>query len=331
FGPLPDNYEFGELGVGTGLRVSLLTGLEQRIEVRYNETLVASVAAPLFKIEASEGAPRNTGGWSQVVVTKSSGGLHIVHDGEQRIHNLTLAQWSPQTYWKFGFGARTSAAVDQHMLGEVIIESDALVEDHAVDVEVTLNGQQFSTTGSDFTYYAAPRVSAFSPTSGPVSGNTNVTVYGSRFDAGLAYRCKFGGTEDNATGTSLMTVPATFINTAVLECQSPLSSSAGDHSLEISIDSHNFTIDAVPFTYYPQPVVTVLSPTGGPVSAGATFITVSGPAWSGGSDYRCKFGSLEVRSVHDAFGNLTCTSPPQESAGPMSVEVTMNGQQFSRS
>ena len=116
FGPLPDNYEFGELGVGTGLRVSLLTGLEQRIEVRYNETLVASVPTPLFKIEASEGAPRNTGGWSQVVVTKSSDGLHIVHDGEQRIHNLTLAQWSPQTYWKFGFGARTSAAVDQHML-----------------------------------------------------------------------------------------------------------------------------------------------------------------------------------------------------------------------
>ena len=60
FGPLPDNYEFGELGVGTGLRVSLLTGLEQRIEVRYNETLVASVPTPLFKIEASEGAPRNT-------------------------------------------------------------------------------------------------------------------------------------------------------------------------------------------------------------------------------------------------------------------------------
>ena len=78
-----------------------------------------------------------------------------------------------------------------------------------------------------------------------------------------------------------MTVPATFVNTAVLECQSPLSSSAGEHSLEISIDAQNFTTDDVPFTYYAQPVVTVLSPTGGPVSAGATFITVSGPAVSG--------------------------------------------------
>ena len=61
FGPLPDSYEFGELGVGTGLRVSLLTGLEQRIEVRYNETLVASV--PLLCSRSRRlRAPRNTGG-----------------------------------------------------------------------------------------------------------------------------------------------------------------------------------------------------------------------------------------------------------------------------
>ena len=60
-------------------------------------------------------------------------------------------------------------------------------------------------------------------------------------------------------------------------------------------------------------------------------MTVSGPTFTSGSDYRCKFGSRVVRAAVAGDGNLTCTSPEQASATDLSVEVTLNGQQYSRS
>ena len=44
FGPLP-SYAFGAEGIGPGLRVSLMTGLEQAIEVTFNDEVLASVPA----------------------------------------------------------------------------------------------------------------------------------------------------------------------------------------------------------------------------------------------------------------------------------------------
>ena len=82
------------------------------------------------------------------------------------MHNLTLPGWAPQADWKFGFGARTSAATDEHMIGDVLIEAGALVGDVAAPLEVTLNGQQFSNTSVDYSFSAPARVSTFSPTSG---------------------------------------------------------------------------------------------------------------------------------------------------------------------
>ena len=149
FGPMPSS-PFGELGVGVGLRVSLLTAADQRIEVRFNDLLLASVPAALHM------SGRH---WAAVEVEHSSDGLRVVHDGQLHVHNLTLPGWAPQTDWKFGFGARTSAATDEHIIGGVLIEADAWVEDQGVPVEVTLNGQQFSTTGAEYLFYAPARVS----------------------------------------------------------------------------------------------------------------------------------------------------------------------------
>ena len=71
--------------------------------------------------------------------------------------------------------------MDEHLLGAVRIEGDAFVEEHAVALEVTLNGQQFSGSAVEYTAFAPPRVSAFCPTSGPVAGSTRVEVYGAHF------------------------------------------------------------------------------------------------------------------------------------------------------
>ena len=185
---------------------------------------------------------------------------------------------------------------------------------------MTLNGQQFTASQAEYTYYAPSRVSASSPTSGPVGGDTSIFVYGARFQGGLAYICRFGSANVNAT----------YLSDSQLACISP-ANAAGAQSLEVSIDAFNFTSDALPFAYYSEPEVTELAPTGGPTMPGGTMVVVRGPTFTSGSDYRCKFGAMIVRGHLEDDGNMTCTSPEQSVAGDVSVEVTLNGQQYSRS
>jgi len=153
-----------------------------------------------------------------------------------------------------------------------------------------------------------------------VGGDTSIVVFGARFQAGLSYLCRFG--ED--------AVNATYLSDSHLSCTSP-ASAAGDHALEVSVDGLNFTADALPFSYYAEPEVEVLAPTGGPIAPGNTFVVVRGPSFTSGSDYRCKFGDRVVRASLAGDGNLTCTSPSQANASDASVEVSLNGQQYSRS
>ena len=128
-----------------------------------------------------------------------------------------------------------------------------------MSVEVTLNGQQFTGDAVEYTYYSPARVSTSSPTSGPVEGDTSITVYGTRFQDGLGYLCRFGDAVVNAT----------YLSGSLLACTSPAQTS-GVHALEVSVDALNFTSDRLPFSYYAQPEVTTLAPTGGPTVPGGT-------------------------------------------------------------
>ena len=150
-------------------------------------------------------------------------------------------------------------------------------------MELTLNGQQFSGSEVEYTYHAPARVSASCPTSGPVGGDTSIFVYGTRFQGGLSYLCRFGDASVNAT----------YLSASRLACTSP-ASAAGELALEVSVDALNFTADALPFSYYAQPEVEVLAPTGGPIAPGNTFVVVRGPSFTSGSDYRCKFGESVI-------------------------------------
>ena len=62
-------------------------------------------------------------------------------------------------------------------------------------VEVSLNAQQFTTSGVKFEYYALARVSHVVPIAGPPGGGTQLTVHGEGFSRGLTgwYRCQYGG------------------------------------------------------------------------------------------------------------------------------------------
>ena len=57
---------------------------------------------------------------------------------------------------------------------------------------MSLNSQQYTSSGVGFTYYRAPSVSLMSPDAGPTAGSTLVRLFGEGLDAGREYRCKFG-------------------------------------------------------------------------------------------------------------------------------------------
>ena len=90
-----------------------------------------------------------------------------------------------------------------------MVSSDYALDPGAITLEVSLNDQDY--TGPDdytaeaadgtaavtprgpfFDYYGAPRLDAFSPTSGPTNGGTVVTLEGAELDGGLQETCRFG-------------------------------------------------------------------------------------------------------------------------------------------
>ena len=66
-------------------------------------------------------------------------------------------------------------------------------------VEVSLNAYDFSSSGLNATLYDAPIVTELSPATGPLTGNTTVSVMGAHLQGGSQRLCRFGIVEVPAT------------------------------------------------------------------------------------------------------------------------------------
>ena len=72
------------------------------------------------------------------------------------------------------------------------------VADAAVAVELSLNGQDFTSQALTFTRHA-PRISAVHPTAGPTHAGFRIEVSGGNLSGGSAYRCRFERPPPNAS------------------------------------------------------------------------------------------------------------------------------------
>jgi hypothetical protein len=124
-------------------------------------------------------------------------------------------------------------------------------------LEVTQNGQDFTTSGHTFRYYHTCSVGSISPMSGPArKSGTNIKVVGENFVNTTHLQCRFG----------LASVPATFVRSTEIFCSSPpieSSSLSFVHfpgyypqlmrgkivSLEVSSNGQDFTSNGVQFLY----------------------------------------------------------------------------------
>lgn len=126
-------------------------------------------------------------------------------------------------------------------------------------VVVALNGQQFSTVSSSFTYYgtsvviyrfligltgANVAISGTVPASGPVGGGTALRILGQNFvnTSEILIRFSASGFVGNVT--------ATFIAANVVACISPARMPAGSVSVDIGLNSQQFTQQPVSFLAY---------------------------------------------------------------------------------
>ncbi len=181
-----------------------------------------------------------------------------------------------------------------------------------VDITVTTAGGT-STTGasSRFTYMLAPTVSNISPSAGPTTGGTTVTITGTNLMGVSAV--KFGG--KNASGYTVVsltqitaTAPAGTAGTVDITV-----TSAGGTSATSANDQ---------FTYIAAPTVSNISPSAGP-AAGGTEVIITGTNLMGASVV--KFGSMNATSFTvDSATQITATSPAG-TAGTVDITVTTAG------
>lgn len=178
-----------------------------------------------------------------------------------------------------------------------------------VDVSVTTPaGTTANTAADDFTYGTVPSISSISPTSGPTSGGTVVTITGANL-LGVT-NVRFGTTEATTftvnSSTSITVIsPAHAAGTVDVS----VTSAAGT--------SPNTTADN--FTYTGGPAITSISPTSGS-SAGGTTVTVNGVGFTGATSVTV--GGKSASFTVNSDSKITLTTPSGTAGTTVDIRVT---------
>ena len=185
-----------------------------------------------------------------------------------------------------------------------------------VSVNVSTNGQDFSTHVIGFFVFGVPEVTSIFPLGGPIKGGSLLNVSGRDFAAGSLPRCRFG----------TVLAAATVHGSDSLACESP-AAVEGSVSLQISLNGQQFTANSDQFTVHGRPAVASLSPSSGPVEGG-TLVRVSGVALASVSVYRCRFGEAEALATYNAAEQMLSCFSAAAVAREYCLEISLNDQDF---
>ncbi|MEV6133921.1 IPT/TIG domain-containing protein, partial [Streptomyces violaceusniger] len=162
-------------------------------------------------------------------------------------------------------------------------------------VQITVTTQGGTSNGVAYSYAGAPALTGISPTTGPASGGTVVTLTGTNLLAATAVR--FGA----VSATSFTVVSATQI-TAVAP--------PGSGTVQVTVTGPGGTSNGVAYGYVavPVPVVSGVSPGQGPAAGGNT-VTLTGSGFSGATAVR--FGAVSATSFTVVSATqITAVAPP---------------------
>ena len=238
------------------------------------------------------------------------------------VQGVSLSPWAPSRTWRFAIGASSGARQSSFMLHHMRTRFGARMLARRTQVRLAQNGQQFTLSSKDFTYFPPPVISSISPPHGPVDGSSAIVLAGAHLSGGSHYLCKFTGD---------VQVPATFLtHSEQVACRTP-PRKAGTAIVEVSLNGQQFTASSLRFTYREPPIVVSIEPSFGP-ALGGTEVNVYASGLEGGTEYLCRFGyfTTAVPATHEpAMSRLVCAAP--QGAGGESVHLTVstNGQDFS--
>ncbi|KAF1783978.1 Immunoglobulin E-set [Phytophthora cactorum] len=190
-----------------------------------------------------------------------------------------------------------------------------------VAVEVSSNGQDFSSSGNVYHYTPTPDVYSLEPNHGPVQGGTEVVVTGINFQNSSSLRCKFG---------ERVTAAATFLNSTQFTCVSPSGFNEGDVYVEITnhglFGASIFTSSRKVFTYDAELKIDSVFPSLGP-TIGNFSVQITGGPFRKTDVVRCKFAEIVVVANWKSYDEVLCIAPPH-SPGVFTLELTRNGQDY---
>jgi hypothetical protein len=177
----------------------------------------------------------------------------------------------------------------------------------SVNVRVQNPDGQADTLGNGYTYLVLPpppAIVSVTPTNGPATGGTFVTITGSNFVIGLSV--KFGGS--NATSVN-------FSNSTLITAVTPAHAAGPVHVAVQTPDLQTgFAFNAFTFvaTSPPPPAIVSITPTNGPTTGG-TLVAITGSNFVSGLSVL--FGTSNAASVNFSNSTLITAVTPAHVAG----------------
>ena len=115
-----------------------------------------------------------------------------------------------------------------------------------------------------------------------------------------------------------------------MECLSPAQAAEGYQSLKVTLNDQNYFDDGLEFEYQRLAHVLKVTPAKG-AAEGGTFVNVTGTDFSVRSWYHrymyCRFNVTTVEATWVSSNEMHCYAP-QHAKGVVSVEISMNNQQY---
>jgi hypothetical protein len=207
------------------------------------------------------------------------------------------------------FGGTAATSINYVNSGELQAVTPAHAAGAVSVVVTTTSGS--ATAAQAFTYVGAPTITTISPTSGPTSGGTTVTITGSGF--GGATSVTFG----SLAATGVTVVSSTEI-TAITPAQA-----AGAVPVSLS-DIGGSATAGQQYTYVagppaaPVPTLLGISPTSGPQSGGETVI-IGGQNLCGATSVTFGPNSAPIQSISSDCTTIKVTEPAGNGTVPVIV------------
>ena len=152
-----------------------------------------------------------------------------------------------------------------------------------------------------------PTLTSISPTSGPSSGGTVITLTGTNFASGGTVRV------NGVAATSV-----TFVSATQVRATTP-AGSAGARTVQITNPDGQSASLTNAFTYVGGPGLTSVSPTSGPTTGGTT-ITITGTGFVSGATVRVN--GVSATGVTFVSATQLRANTPAASAGTYAIQVT---------